>query len=494
MRDLDAPYDRLDALPRELWLPGLVTACGDCARRLADLQCWLASLQAGALPETDHDFGDTQAVSALRREVGELGLPALCRGSAAMAQQVLRTLLWHLDRINDHLPWATREEAIARVAAEFRAEWTIEKAGWEAMLALLQSLGDLPHLRCDEMHGHLNSRAWREAERIAALLPHLQPLAEIIRRIGRAVPHPGLPPTLGETPRGAQPRAVLLRETRLPDAPGEIKGIRLSDRIERMLGSEAQQIRHPVLHKLWRARLAESRLLTYESEAVLLEELADSQARPHATAAPSESEPLARGPMLVCIDTSGSMRGAPENVAKAVVIEALRVAHREQRACRLIAFGGAGEIVEHELGLDRDGLVRLLDFVAQGFDGGTDLQAPLERVIELVRESRWRSADLLLVSDGEFGCTAATLDALDRAKAELGLRVQGILVGDRETLGLLETCDDIHWLREWRRFEGDAPQREGPVPVHSPSLTAMYFPGALSARAARMAARRPGPH
>ena len=491
MRDLDAPYHRLDGLPRELWLPALVTACGDGTRRLIDLPRWLAALGIGALPDADQDFGDPPAVSALRRAVGELGLPALCRDSAAMAQQVLRTLLWHLDRINDHLPWATREEAIARVAAEFRAEWTIEKAGWEAMLALLQGLGDLPHLRRDEMRGHLNSRAWHEAERIAALLPHLQPLAEIIRRIGRAEPHPGLPPSPGERSRGAQSRAVRLRETRLPDAPGEVKGIRLSDRIERMLGSEAQQIRHPVLHKLWRARLAESRLLTYESEAVLLEQVADPQDSARATAAPVEAEPLARGPMLVCIDTSGSMRGAPENVAKAVVIEALRVAHRERRACRLIAFGGAGEIVEHDLGLDRDGLVRLLDFIAQGFDGGTDLQAPLERVVALAAGGRWRSADLLLVSDGEFGCTSATLDELDRAKTELGLRVQGILVGDRETLGLLETCDDIYWLREWRRFEGDTPQRAGFVPVHTTSLTALYFPGALSERAARTASRRP---
>ena len=494
MRDLDAPYDRLAASPRELWLPGLVAACGDASRRLAELPQWLAALRAGALPDPALDFGDPQALAPLRAAIGELGLPALCRDSGAMAQQVLRTLLWHLDRINDHLPWTTRAQAIAQVEAEFRAEWTIEKAGWEAVLALLQSLADLPNLRRDAMLGHLNSRAWREAERIAALLPHLQPLAELIRRLGRAEPHPGAPPARSEVPRGAQSRAVRLRETRLPDAPGEIKGIRLSDRIERMLGSEAQQIRHPVLHKLWRARLAESRLLTYESEAVLLEEVADPRASLRIAAAPAEPAPLARGPMLICIDTSGSMRGAPENVAKAVVIEAVRVAHRERRACRLIAFGGAGEIVEHDLDLGRDGLTHLLDFIGQGFDGGTDLQAPLERVIELVASAGWRSADLLLVSDGEFGCTAATLAELDRAKAGLGLRVQGVLVGDRETLGLLETCDDIYWLREWRRFEGDTPQRAGFVPVHTTSLTALYFPGALSERAARTAARRPERH
>ena len=105
-----------------------------------------------------------------------------------------------------------------------------------------------------------------------------------------------------------------------------------------------------------------------------------------------------------------------------------------------------------------------------------------------MRSARWRSADLLIVSDGEFGCTAATLAQLDAARAELGLRVQGILVGDRETLGLLDICDHIFWLRDWRRFEGAVPQREGFVPVHSPSLTSLYFPNALSERAAR---RRP---
>ena len=62
------------------------------------------------------------------------------------------------------------------------------------MLALLQGLGDLPNMRRDELRGHLNSREWHEAQRIAALLPHLQPLAELIRRLGRAEAHPGQPP------------------------------------------------------------------------------------------------------------------------------------------------------------------------------------------------------------------------------------------------------------------------------------------------------------
>ena len=123
--------------------------------------------------------------------------------------------------------------------------------------------------------------------------------------------------------------------------------------------------------------------------------------------------------------------------------------------------------------------------MGQSFDGGTDVQGPIDRAIERVHQARWSSADLLIVSDGEFGCTAATLARLDDARDRLGLRVQGVLVGDRETLGLMEVADDIFWVRDWRRHGGGRVTAGSFSPVHSKSLTALYFPGALSARAAR---------
>ncbi len=491
MRDLDTPYHQLEALPRELWLGGMVCSAGATASRLAHLRAWLAALREGRLPDAQCDFGDAAALCPMREAIGELGLPELCRAAPTLALQVLRTLLWHLDRIVDLQPPLDRAAAIAAAATAFRAEWSEQQADWEQLLALLQTLGDVAALSHDQLRGLLRSREWREAQRIAALLTHLQPLAELIRRLGRTEHHPSSPPAA--TTRAVPERIEMPqreRETRLPDAPGELKGIRHSDRIERLLGSEAAQIRHPVLHKLWRARLAESRLLTYESEAVLLERVPDPDA-PAPRAAQDTPQALEHGPMILCVDTSGSMRGAPENIAKAAVLEALRTAHCERRGCKLIAFGGPGELLERDLVTSHDGsdglggLNALLELMGQGFDGGTDVQTPIERAIELVHKQAWRSADLLIVSDGEFGCTGATLARLDAARQELGLRVQGILVGDRETMGLLEVCDGIFWLRDWRRFEGETPQREGFVPVHTASLTALYFPNALSPRAAR---------
>lgn len=486
---VDAPYDRLGQLPRTVWRGGIVTSAGERGRRLADARRWLDALLAGELPAPDADFGDAAATGPMREAVGRLGLPRLCRGTPALAEQVLRTLFFHLDRIVDAQPRLDRAAAITAAAADFLAEWQVQTGGLEERLALLQGLGDRTLLRWDDLCGHLAERDWQAAHRASEWLARLPELAELIRRLGRAERSLGAAPTAQPRPLPvvAPPAALRAVTTRLQGAPGEVTGVCFSGRPERMLASEAVMLRHPVLRKLWRARHAEARLLSHDTEAVLVDWRADPTGRARSAAVPQVPEPLARGPIIVCLDTSGSMRGAPENIAKAAVIAALRSAHAAGRACLLIAFGGPGELLERELGLDAAGLAALLALMGQGFDGGTDIQTPLQRAVELVHEARWRGADVLLVSDGEFGCTPQSLARLDAARERFGLRVQGVLVGDRETLGLLDVCDDIHWVRHWRRYADAAAGGDGHgySPVHSKSLTALYFPGALSSRARR---------
>ena len=486
---LEDPFQRLALLPRTLWLPALISATGTgpdtSAQRLLDLQRWLDALAVGELPPADADFGDPAALAPLRSAIGELGLAGLCRGADAMAEQLLRTLLWHLDRLIDLQPRLSRTQAIAQVSEEFSAAWTLLKGDWDQVLVLLQGLGDLGELRWDELRGQLSRREWQEAQRISETLKTLPELVALIRQLGRAE-RAAQPQALPPRPADGTPAlGVKAVETLLPDAPGELLGIRHGDRIERMLGSEAAMLLHPLLKKLWRARRAEGRLLSYDSQALLVDLRPDPGTPRRSTLSPPQPEALERGPIILCIDTSGSMRGGPETLAKAVALQALRTAHAEQRGCLLIAFGGPGEIVERELAKGRDGLAALLDLMGQGFDGGTDVQSPIERAIERVHEQRWASADLLIVSDGEFGCTPAMLARLDDAQNRLGLRVQAVLVGDRETLGLMEVADDIFWVRDWRRHGAHPAGALSFSPVHSKSLTALYFPNALSGRAAR---------
>jgi len=477
----DRPYHHLNALPRELWRWAVVCSSGDAARRLPGLPHWHDALLAGSLPDPSRDLGDPEATQALRPLLAELDLLALTRQSQPLTRQVLQSLLWHLDSLIDRPMEEPRMAAIARMQTRFRESWDVQRQGWDEVQALLQSLGDLAHLRWDDLAGQLSRREWQEARRIGELLQRLPALAAFINGVGRREAQRQHPDAATPRPdphtRAPAARHPADEEERCPE-PTAVDGVRRSRNLARMTGGESLNLTHPVLRRLWRARFAEAQLLSYDDRARAPRQR--HLPRPDSVHQRPTPEPAGRGPLIVCLDTSGSMRGAPESVAKACVLQALRAAHAGHRPCRLLAFGGCGEVVERDLTLDAAGLEHLLDLMGQSFDGGTDVQTPIERAVALVETAEWADADLLIVSDGEFGVTPATLQRLRDAKALLGLRAHGVLIGDRETIGLLEVCDHLHWVREWRRYgQGTPAVAEGFSPVHSRSLTALYFPNAI---------------
>ncbi len=472
-------YAALAHLPTALWRWAVVCSGGQTDQRLAELPDWLAALAQGELPPAALDWADPAAVPALRQVIGELALPDLARHQPALAQQILQSLLWHLDGLIDRPPTEDRATAIERQAEAFRASWVLQRQGWEEVLKLLPTLGDLSHARWDEVQGLLRRGEWAQAQRIGQRLERMDSLRRFIDQVGRRAAVPETPPAASPQAERAQAAAPEPDDERRLPLPDEVDGVRRSRALARMTGAESAHLIHPGLRRLWRARFAEAQLLTYDDRSPAPRP--QHRAPPQARAVHHPPAPAGRGPLIVCLDTSGSMRGAPENVAKACVLQALRSAHAGSRDCRLLAFGAHGELLEQELGTGPAGLAALLDVMGQSFDGGTDVQTPLERAVTCIRDEAWRQADVLVVSDGEFGITPQALNDLRAAKAELGLRVHGILIGDRETIGLLEVCDHLHWVRDWRRHADAAhgAGAEGFSPVHSQSLTALYFPNAI---------------
>lgn len=477
----DRPYHHLDGIARDLWRWSVVCSGGTAEARLAQAAPWYDALLGGRLPDAALDLDDPEAVAPLRRLLTELDLLALTQGNTSITRQMLQSLLWHLDSLIERPASETRAEAIVRMADEFRENWTLQRQGWEEAMSLLKSLGDPSHLNWDDLKGQLSRREWADARRIGSLLERLPALAQFIDGVGRRQLAAHQPLARTATPQAQAADHAAQRPTdddeRRPE-PTAVDGVHRSRALARMTGSESLNLTHPVLRRLWRARFAEAQLLTYDDRA--REPRPNPRLQPDGAAARQQDAHLGHGPLIVCVDTSGSMQGAPENVAKACVLQALRSAHAGDRPCRLLAFGGPGELLERPLTRDAAGLDALLDLMGQAFDGGTDVQTPIERAIEQVQQQGWQDADVLIVSDGEFGLTSATLTQLRQAKERLGLRVHGILIGDRETIGLVEICDALHWVRDWRRYgQASGAAAEGFSPVHSRSLTAMYFPNAI---------------
>jgi len=493
----ESPLSVLERLPRALWLGGMTHSGGELLSRLDALEAWRTALLQGQLPQAPV-WPSAVLMAGITGVFGRLDLAAYCQSQHDLVDTVLQGLLFHLDLIVDYCDrGASEAEAQTMALDAFAADWSERCGDMDELIGAFGELGDLlKNTRWDALRGLLRRREWRDVVRIRKLLERLPELARIIRSLGRAR---SLQEEVAESrlvlkvTESAAVQHRIERQQRVPDMPGETRGVHRSGRVARMLPAEAMLLGHPQLRRVWHARHAERTLLAYEDDDLLLEAALQPMSVPRPTPKPVPAPRLEMGPMLICVDTSGSMQGGAEALAKAVVLEAVRCAHAQRRACHVFAFGGPDEVLEMRLGIDIEGLGQLASFLGQSFGGGTDICGPLERAIARLEEAEWQQADLLIASDGEFGATPALAERLHTVRREQGLRVQGILIGDRETIGLLEIADDIHWVRDWRRYGAAAidggpseaaqvrgeGREAGGSPVHSKSLTASYFPGAL---------------
>ena len=153
--------------------------------------------------------------------------------------------------------------------------------------------------------------------------------------------------------------------------------------------------------------------------------------------------------MVICLDTSGSMNGLPENIAKATVLECMKVAYKEKRRCYVYLFGSKNEISELELTLDASGFNELLNFLTMSFGGGTDPEGPLNKALDKSDTDEWYKADILLVSDGEFSVSSGLSRKINNRSEKQGLKLHGIQIGNSHQTAMSRICNPIHHFSEW---------------------------------------------
>ena len=348
-------------------------------------------------------------------------------------------------------------QAEAQVAARAReadadlvATWGERARAWADIAAVFGDLGQMMGRGWDLGLGVLRHSGWLEVLKLHKLVEQLPQLREIVRSLGRLQ-------TSDSDTSVAESILVPVRrleeerlEIRTPLVPAETRGVERSGEIARMLPVEAVNLGHPKLRMLWHARRAERALLSYRVEGIEIERtIVERDAFEEAEGHRPRPE---RGPIIAVLDTSGSMHGTPELVAKALVLECLRTAHQEKRRCFLYAYSGPGQVVEHELDLSAKGVGRLLAFLGFSFGGGTDIGA-LTRVLDRLGEGEWKKSDVVVATDGEWSASSALVAAVARAK-KFGTRFHGVQIGNRGRSGLHQICEPVHVFQDWAKAGG----------------------------------------
>jgi len=102
------------------------------------------------------------------------------------------------------------------------------------------------------------------------------------------------------------------------------------------------------------------------------------------------------GPFILCLDTSGSMTGYPERIAKTLTLSALQQAKNLNRQVIILGFSHK---LTQLLWEPPYPIQDLLSFLSRPFHGGTDLRPALESSIHFIRHGNYYLADILIISD-----------------------------------------------------------------------------------------------
>lgn len=108
---------------------------------------------------------------------------------------------------------------------------------------------------------------------------------------------------------------------------------------------------------------------------------------------------IEKGPIIVAVDTSGSMSGRPMKIAYAVLLQLLRLARKQKRKVFLISFSVRAKFLD--LSLPRNWM-RLNSFLEDRFSGGTDGEEMLNLSVKMLQSKAFGMADVLIISDFDF--------------------------------------------------------------------------------------------
>ena len=243
--------------------------------------------------------------------------------------------------------------------------------------------------------------------RAADLLMNSSKLKEIARKAGR----------LRQLANNAQ-------KAEAKNARERLLGINRGDDLSRLLPTEIHKLADPDRRGHFLKGYVERTLLQYRLGGKL---------------------PQGKGPIVFCIDESGSMAGDREVWAKAVCLAMLEVAARQKRVCALVHFDRSVSRVD-VFRPGQYGTAEVLDAMMHFSGGGTNFDAPLRAAVELIEaEGDLRKADVVLVTDG-----AASADEgwWAEAKEAKDIRCYGIAIGHSVPGIMGRLCDEAHSVRD----------------------------------------------
>lgn len=186
-------------------------------------------------------------------------------------------------------------------------------------------------------------------------------------------------------------------------------GITEGKDISKLLPQEILALKHPALKGDFLKRFADGKLLQYEI---------------------NPKQPAGNGPLVVCIDESGSMEGQREIWAKAVALALLKIARKKRRAYALIRFSNRAEEPEYIHAKKRINPSFIVNLFSGFLGGGTDFVSPLVKAFHVITKNKvYRKSDIVFITDGECSIDENYAKTFKEQKYRYKISILSVLIG-----------------------------------------------------------------
>jgi len=190
--------------------------------------------------------------------------------------------------------------------------------------------------------------------------------------------------------------------------PDELTDVEIGDDLARTIPAELAQLAHPTLKKLFAKKFVEKTLIQYRLE---------------------ENPKEAKGPIVVCVDVSGSMgHGGRDIWSKAIALAMLQIATDQKRDCVVISFSNSVVDVTR-LYANKVNPLDAIKTVSVACGGGTNFEEPLDRAFAEINNSKViNKADVIFITDGDAYLSEEKINQIKKTKEQHGMRIYSVVI------------------------------------------------------------------
>lgn len=199
-------------------------------------------------------------------------------------------------------------------------------------------------------------------------------------------------------------------------------GITLSGQIQRALPSELLLLRSKAARLDTLRRILEGQIQTYDTRG---------------------KERLGKGPIVLCLDTSYSMKHLDAK-AKGLALALAAIAYKQRRDLGVILFSSAHELKSWVFPKGRLTAGELAEVGTTFFGGGTDFITPLTAAVMMIEKQKlFKRADVVFITDGEASIPENWAREFLEKKRRLQFSVIAVKLGLGDSPALRRIADEM---------------------------------------------------